>query len=581
MNYKGFFGSGYLKVFYLFSIIFVFAFATAQQDSLTEYCLGQGFEGADSDCVSGILTSGDSDLIKLVDFNEIDNSILGNVSNLILNDQSLLNKYSSEVLGGNVGLIKGTGSYDNVRIGNDGIISFKNGEYNLGAFPKDTKITINSDGIVADFKDGAEIKDLSNIGEGEFQIKEGKINLNGESIEIKNGNLVVNSGEVFVPKRVSVEFLDRDGILLKNNADDLIHLSIGEESQLENSVSFFEKEGIKNLLAKTNENGEYYLDFKNGKDFVLGGNGNKGVEHLFRDLDFGTRTLKVGSKGEDVKELQRALGLKDDGIFGPNTKEVVMQFQKEHGLSADGVVGTNTRAKLKEVFGDYSIVEVNGKSVSFFRDLDGDYASVVYGENGEIASIGKSQSAFVVDNVVFDASNKVSSKVIVEGSAEARVKLPEGMDEKYSVVSERIEKYESIIKENSKKVGDCFTRALITQESAGLPDRTDGLGSYGLTQISRGASVDVGLGENFDNLKYDPNYNVKVGIKYYEHLLGVFGDKRLALAAYNWGRGNVAEACKGKIWETCVGIPGSVRVYVRSIDAYEDYCLGLNEWDGF
>jgi len=56
--------------------------------------------------------------------------------------------------------------------------------------------------------------------------------------------------------------------------------------------------------------------------------------------------LKMGSKGDDVKELQKALGIPVDkektGYFGKLTKEAVIKFQKENGLKQDGVVGEGT-----------------------------------------------------------------------------------------------------------------------------------------------------------------------------------------------------------------------------------------------
>lgn len=58
------------------------------------------------------------------------------------------------------------------------------------------------------------------------------------------------------------------------------------------------------------------------------------------------RMLNAGDKGEDVKMLQKALGLKDDGYFGPNTKRAVKRFQSRNGLTPDGVAGPNTYAKL-------------------------------------------------------------------------------------------------------------------------------------------------------------------------------------------------------------------------------------------
>jgi hypothetical protein len=55
-------------------------------------------------------------------------------------------------------------------------------------------------------------------------------------------------------------------------------------------------------------------------------------------------TLKVGSKGADVKCLQSSLGLTADGSFGPKTKAAVVAWQKSNGLTADGVVGAKSRA---------------------------------------------------------------------------------------------------------------------------------------------------------------------------------------------------------------------------------------------
>lgn len=55
---------------------------------------------------------------------------------------------------------------------------------------------------------------------------------------------------------------------------------------------------------------------------------------------------KKGSRGEIVRQIQKALHLYPDGIFGPLTEERVKQFQKEHGLTVDGIVGPATLALL-------------------------------------------------------------------------------------------------------------------------------------------------------------------------------------------------------------------------------------------
>ena len=56
--------------------------------------------------------------------------------------------------------------------------------------------------------------------------------------------------------------------------------------------------------------------------------------------------FKKGSRGEVVKQIQKALNLLPDGIYGGLTEDRVKEFQREHGLKADGVVGPATLAKL-------------------------------------------------------------------------------------------------------------------------------------------------------------------------------------------------------------------------------------------
>ncbi|MEA2411262.1 MAG: hypothetical protein QOC77_1823 [Thermoleophilaceae bacterium] len=50
--------------------------------------------------------------------------------------------------------------------------------------------------------------------------------------------------------------------------------------------------------------------------------------------------------GTSVADLQRALGLSADGVFGRQTARAVREFQRHHGLRADGVVGPATWAAL-------------------------------------------------------------------------------------------------------------------------------------------------------------------------------------------------------------------------------------------
>lgn len=52
--------------------------------------------------------------------------------------------------------------------------------------------------------------------------------------------------------------------------------------------------------------------------------------------------LKIGSKGEEVKTLQKLLDCEADGIFGKITQEAVREFQRKNNLTVDGIVGNAT-----------------------------------------------------------------------------------------------------------------------------------------------------------------------------------------------------------------------------------------------
>lgn len=68
------------------------------------------------------------------------------------------------------------------------------------------------------------------------------------------------------------------------------------------------------------------------------------IEAAFRRHSGGPSpvVLRLGDRGPAVTALQRALGVQDDGAFGPGTDQAVRAFQASAGLPVDGVVGRRT-----------------------------------------------------------------------------------------------------------------------------------------------------------------------------------------------------------------------------------------------
>ena len=58
------------------------------------------------------------------------------------------------------------------------------------------------------------------------------------------------------------------------------------------------------------------------------------------------KSLKKGARGKRVRQLQRALGIPADGIFGKGTRRAVKRYQRRRGLTVDGIAGPQTLASL-------------------------------------------------------------------------------------------------------------------------------------------------------------------------------------------------------------------------------------------
>lgn len=76
------------------------------------------------------------------------------------------------------------------------------------------------------------------------------------------------------------------------------------------------------------------------------------------ETKLGSRLLKKGSKGSDVKELQQLLneyldtGLEVDGDYGANTVAAVKKLQQKLGVTVDGEYGAKTHAAFMSLIAD-------------------------------------------------------------------------------------------------------------------------------------------------------------------------------------------------------------------------------------
>jgi soluble lytic murein transglycosylase-like protein len=118
--------------------------------------------------------------------------------------------------------------------------------------------------------------------------------------------------------------------------------------------------------------------------------------------------------------------------------------------------------------------------------------------------------------------------------------------------------YADIIDHASETYGvdPTLIRAVIRAESGYRQDSTSPKGAMGLMQLMPETARELGVKN-----PYDPAENIMGGTRYLKSLLDRFGNNRnLALAAYNWGMGNV-EKHPGKL-------PQETRTYIARVNQY-------------
>lgn len=144
------------------------------------------------------------------------------------------------------------------------------------------------------------------------------------------------------------------------------------------------------------------------------------------------------------------------------------------------------------------------------------------------------------------------------------------------IIEERMypDNYANIVKKYASEYGvdEYLIHSVIWVES-GYDRKADSrAGARGLMQISKGTLSDINrmLGENYSFYDmYDPEKNIRCGVCYLSYLIKRFGDKTLAIAAYNAGPGNVSSWMKKSEYyngKTLYNIPfPETKTYVNKV----------------
>lgn len=130
---------------------------------------------------------------------------------------------------------------------------------------------------------------------------------------------------------------------------------------------------------------------------------------------------------EQIKEIQRTLGVEEDGIVGPNTLAAIKEYQSDAGLKADGLWGKATQAKADEWNEQYNLFIPNRKS------NDNDELYKEYADN-------------IDKKYYMDEKNKYESNFLpnIEMSNVELAYLNKEIDKVKKQLADRQSKYESV-----------------------------------------------------------------------------------------------------------------------------------------
>ncbi len=219
---------------------------------------------------------------------------------------------------------------------------------------------------------------------------------------------------------------------------------------------------------------------------------------------------------------------------------------------------------------DYKMSGGGGASAGVTaEDYNKKYLSgiVKYDDDGKITNKEQVEEAILSSNLSDYEAYRAAQLYGIEwkGAKPSQPSPKDNSTASYSGGATKQTSYNDIIEKaaSSNGVDSALVKGIIQAESSFNPNAGSPVGARGLMQLMPGTASGLGVTDVLD-----PAQNVNGGTKYIAGQLKKYGNTELALAAYNWGPGNVDKAIKkyGNSWEAIKShAPKETQSYVTKV----------------
>ena len=283
---------------------------------------------------------------------------------------------------------------------------------------------------------------------------------------------------------------------------------------------------------------------------------NKEKQKLILAEPVVTRNFKASGGDYDIGALQRLLNTTGGA-----------------GLAGGAIVGAATGSLTRGVAGALALrglATPTGQNI-VGRGLRGT-ASLAEALGGAKLDIGQTlqRAGVAAGNAQTPVTPTRSSTPTQDPETAALEAELQALKEQMPKEAVKVGKQNVSIPTGEKYAPPSLVKAVIQVESAGKPEAVSSKGAAGLMQLMPATAKQLGIADRFD-----PEQNVEGGSRYLQQMLNKYGKTDIALAAYNWGPGNIDKAIKqvkadGKrvTWANimqAVKVPQETRLYVNKV----------------